>query len=99
MLLAGRLSGTFNTGLLKASLLTRSFLDPICPVTASNKVGTRPRFLKRLPIGVSGADFFGGDGLTGGLSTALLLGTGAGAGPGLGMGPMNGAGAGAERGG
>ena len=60
-------------------MLTRSVLVPICPVTASNKVGTLPRFLKRFLIGEVVVFGVGGLGTNG-------LGLG-----GLGVGPINGA--------
>ena len=90
---------------MKASLLTRSVLEPIWPVTASSKVGTRARLVKRFLIGEAGAEVVrGGEGLgvgpmkgAGGLSGLSLTGVGGGR-LGLGVGPPSGKGAGGSRG-
>ena len=88
---------------MKASLLTRSVLEPIWPVTASSKVGTRPRLVKRFLIGEAGAEVVrGGEGLgvgpmKGGLSGLSLTGVGVGR-LGPGVGPPGGRGAGGLRG-
>ena len=86
---------------MKASLLTRSVLEPIWPVTASSKVGTRARLVKRFLIGeavvVRGGEGLGVGPMKGGLSGLSLTGVGVGR-LGRGVGPPGGRGAGGLRG-